>query len=237
MAYHRSLADVRRRLAPCALALALPWLAMPAMAQMAVDKVVVEFPADGQPRNDIEVQNTSEETLYIQVKPAEILNPGAPNEQRVEVNDPAERGLLVSPNRLALEPGQRQLIRFALLSRPAEKDRIYRVTVSPVVGDVVAEQTALKILVGYDILAIAHPPSPEADLKASRNGGSLSIANAGNTNALLFNGRQCKASGDDCVELPGHRLYAGTSWDVDLPYDTPVEFHVTVAGQTTVRQF
>jgi Mat/Ecp fimbriae periplasmic chaperone len=220
----------------CALALAALWQ-HPASAQMAVDKVVIEFGPEAPPRSDVEVQNTSEETLYIKVQPAEIVAPGTPDEQRVDVRDPAERGLLVSPNRLVLEPGQRQLIRFAMLSRPADRDRVYRVTITPVVGDIVAKETALKIMVGYDILAIVQPPRPAADLRALRSGRSLTVTNAGNTNALLFDGRQCDESGGSCVDLPSRRLYAGASWTVPLSYDTPAEFHVSAAGQTTNERF
>src|SRR5690606_7703486 len=111
------------------------------------------------------------------VQPAEIVAAGTPDEQRIDVRDPAERGLLVSPNRLVLEPGQRQLVRFALLSRPADRDRVYRVTITPVVGDIVANETALKIMVGYDILAIAQPARPAAELRATRDGRNLTITN------------------------------------------------------------
>lgn len=209
----------------------------PASANLLVDKVVIDFAAGAAPRSDVEVQNAGAETLYVEVTPSEVLAPGLPGEQRVQGRDPEERGLLVTPNRLVLEPGQRQLIRFALLSRPNEKDRVYRVTVTPVVGGISSSETALKVLVGYDILVIAQPPSAHAELQTDRNGQTLTITNMGNTNALLFNGQQCDPSGGNCVDLPSRRIYSGASWQIGLPYGTPATFNVTAAGKTTVQRF
>ncbi|RJF87813.1 hypothetical protein D3874_12910 [Oleomonas cavernae] len=47
-----------------------------ARAQMALNEVVVEFQPGALPREDIEVTNTGEENLYLQVEPREVLARG-----------------------------------------------------------------------------------------------------------------------------------------------------------------
>jgi len=51
----------------------------------------------------------------VSVAPTEIVNPGRPDERRVAHPDPRQLGLLVSPNRLVLGPGEREIVRLSLL--------------------------------------------------------------------------------------------------------------------------
>jgi P pilus assembly chaperone PapD len=213
----------------------------PVRAELALDSVIVDFTSGAVPRADIEVANTdTEETLFVSIEPVEIVDPGSPEQRRVARADPRELGLLVSPNRLILEPGQRKLVRLSLLGRPVDRDRIYRVTVKPVVGELEADTSALKIVVGYDVLVIARPAGAQPQLQASRDGRRLAIRNAGNTNALLFDGRQCAAAPTDdggCAPLPSRRLYAGNRWEVDLPAEAPAEYLIEADGRTERRSF
>ncbi|MBK1668433.1 hypothetical protein CKO28_10340 [Rhodovibrio sodomensis] len=206
-----------------------------ASAQLSVDRVIVDF-APGEPRRqDILVTNTSDEVAYVQVEPRVIQNPGKPTQDSVTIADPRERGLLVSPERLKLPPGARKRVRFALLDRPSERDRIYRVSIRPVVGELKSQETAVKVLVGYDVLVMARPRNADPNLNTRRVDGKLMVRNTGNTNALLFRGEPCAPDGGDCVDLPSKRIYAGADWSTGLPYDTPVEYRVKVAGNPDGR--
>jgi P pilus assembly chaperone PapD len=208
-----------------------------ASAQLSVDRVIVDF-APGEPRRqDILVSNTSDEVAYVQVEPRVIQNPGKPDQESVTVADPRERGLLVSPERLKLPAGARQRVRFALLDRPSDQDRIYRVSIRPVVGDLESQETAVKVLVGYDVLVMARPQNADPNLTTRRADGQLMVRNSGNTNALLFRGEQCAPGGGDCVDLPSKRIYAGADWSTELPYDTPVEYRVKIAGEMARQTF
>lgn len=209
----------------------------PANAGMTLDKVIVDFGPKAPSRDDIEITNSGDEILYVSVEPAEIIEPGEASERRVTTPDPRALGLLVSPNRLALGPGERKILRFSLLDRPVGGDRIYRVAIKPVVGELTATRSALKVLVGYDVLVIARPADARPLLTASRDGGALLIRNLGNTNALLFGGRQCDDAQADCVELPSMRMYAGNAWQLDLPRDGPVQYLVEAGSGTTVETF
>jgi P pilus assembly chaperone PapD len=224
----------------------MPWLIVlllvvvppqPASAGIVLSEVIADLSASAPPREDIEVLNDGAERVYLTVEPAQITSPGMPDEARLEVRDPGELGLLVSPNRLVLEPGQRKLVRIAALKPASERDRIYRVTFKPVTGAIEANTSGLKVLVGYDVLVIVRPPHPNATITAARSPGTIVLRNDGNTNAEMFGGHQCDAAGQSCVELPSHRLYAGAVWQVPLTRDTPVEYLVKVGGATKVQRF
>jgi P pilus assembly chaperone PapD len=209
----------------------------PVHAEMALSKVVVDFTSARPARDDIEITNSADEILYVSIEPAEILNPGRPEERRVANPNPRELGLLISPNRLVLAPGERKVVRVSLLERPADRDRIYRVTIKPVIGEIVARQSALKLVVGYDVLVIARPENARPLLEVSRRGNAVEFRNVGNTNALLFNGRQCDEEETDCAELPSKRVYAGNTWQFQLPATGQARFMIESDGGITVENF
>ena len=128
--------------------------AVPAQADMVLSQVIVDLQPGKPSHEDIEIWNDSPERMYAVAEPAQIQSPGTPTERRVTVADPGVSGLLVTPQRMVLEPGQRRIIRLAALLPRDMTERIYRVTVKPVAGPVTAETTALKVLLGYDVLRL-----------------------------------------------------------------------------------
>jgi P pilus assembly chaperone PapD len=151
--------------------------------------------------------------------------------------DPAVSGLLVTPQRLVLEPGQRRVIRISAVAPHGEADRIYRVTIRPVAGDISANASALKILFGYDTLVLFRPARIVGEVTATRNGRQIIIRNDSNTAQELFEGRQCDDEGRNCKSLPATRLYAGASWEQTLEYDTPVEYQVSFGQGASSKRF
>lgn len=205
-------------------------------AELVVSDLVVELHPGESSRKDIELWNNSDERSYIEVTPAEILNPGRSTETRLQGADPERLGLLVSPNRIILEPGQHKVIRIAAISGPSDEERIYRVTVKPVVGEISSEHSGLKVLVGYDVLTIVRPTDPAPKINGVRDGRILLLRNDGNSSAELLDGKQCEPAGSNCVKLPGKRLYAGADFQLELGSDGPVEFQVKNGNHlTTVR--
>ena len=63
------------------------------------------------------------------------------------------------------------------------------------------------------------------------------MTNDGNTNALLSHGRQCDERGENCIDLPARRVYAGARWEFQLERDAPAEYYVNVGDLVTVEQF
>jgi P pilus assembly chaperone PapD len=208
-----------------------------AQAEMVLSQVIVDLMPGKPLRDDIEVWNDGPERMYVAADPFEIRNPGTPQEQRVPAADPEQSGLLVAPQRLVLEPGERRLIRIAAIGERPAADRIYRVAIKPVAGAVTADRSALKVLVGYDTLVLVRPAEFTGDVTGQRAGKILTLANAGNTSQELFDGRQCDASGKDCRDLPAKRLYAGATWSQPVPFDTPVSYKASIGGTVRQRSF
>jgi Mat/Ecp fimbriae periplasmic chaperone len=138
---------------------------------------------------------------------------------------------------MVLEPGQRKVIRVSALLPRDDIERIYRVTIKPVAGPVNSETTALKVLLGYDVLVLYRPRLSTGSVTATRIGKKMIFHNESNTAQELFEGRQCDTAGQNCRPLPANRLYAGAQWSIDLEYSTPVEYRLTSGKGSTVRQF
>ena len=227
--------------------LPLPWLTMvaaaltiptsPARAELVLSQLVVELGTPAQHRADIEIWNNSEERAYVSVEPSEIVHPGTPAELRRSEADPEKRGLLVSPTRMILEPGQRRQMRLAPVGPREARERVYRVTIKPVAGPLSAAETGLKLLVGYDVLVLLRPADLRSNLVARRVDGRLTFRNEGNASLELIDGRQCVAGRNNCTPLPGKRLYAGAEWSQELPSTAPVDYTIVSNGQSSRRTY
>lgn len=218
-------------------AVAALWLASPAAAELVVSQLIVEFKPGSSRANDIEVFNNSDERAYALVEPREIINPGTAGEKSFTSPDPAKLGLIASPVRFILEPRQRRTLRIAAISAGAERERVYRVTVKPVAGDIASEESGLKLLVGYDLLVLVRPALVKDDVKVSRAGAELTFANGGNASVELAEGKQCGEGGKDCRALPSKRLYAGASWKQTLPQPASGEYRVRSANGWKIMKF
>ena len=134
----------------------------PAQAEMVLSQVIVDMQPGKASHQDIEVWNAGEERLYVSAEPFEIQQPGQPGERRVASPDPTVSGLLVTPQRLVLEPDQRRLIRLSAIVPASANDRIYRITIKPVAGPVTAEVTVLMSFVWHSRWTWADRPAGSA---------------------------------------------------------------------------
>ena len=217
--------------------LAAASLATPAAADLVLNQVIVDLTPDKAPRLDIEASNTGTERIYVVADPAEIVHPGQPDEARVATPEPAALGLLVTPQKMILEPGERKLIRIASIAPRSLTERIYRVTIKPVVGDVSANGTALKILVGYDVLVIVRPSVMTGTVTGQRTGNHLTLSNTGTTNVEMYDGRQCDPAGTNCTALSARRLYAGASWDQTIDPNRPITYRIKTGQKVEQKTF
>jgi len=210
-------------------------------ANMVLSEAIVHFEPGKPLRKDIEVENPGSENLYVEITPAVVSSPGTENEQRIAITDPRESGLLVTPNKLVIPPGGRKLVRLVSLEPLGNKERVYRVTFKPVVGDIESDHIGIKVMIGYEVLVLMQPASPDPNLVTKRNGTSLSLQNKGNTNVLLREGKQCPdgvaQDSEKCESVRGKRLYPGNSWSVNLPYNKPVEYYMSVGTKNSVKTF
>lgn len=208
-----------------------------AHADLVLSQVIVDF-LPGQPmREDIEVWNGGSERMYVSAEPFEIVAAGTPQERRVAVGLAEGSGLLVSPQRLVLEPGERRIVRVAATGERPASDTVYRLAVKPVAGAITAETDALKVFVGYDALVLVRPETFTGAIEARRSGRTLTLTNTGNTAQELFDGRQCDAGGGNCQTLPSKRLYPGAAWEQELPYETPASYKAAIGPDIRERRF
>lgn len=216
------------------------WLMLPASATMVVSNSIIHFGPDQPNREDIEIENPTSEPMYIKVAPSIVRFPGTENEAREPITNPKDAGLLVSPNKLVIPPGGRKLVRFVNLRPNASQEHVYRVAITPVVNEVKANATGVKILIGYEVLVLTQPIDARPELIAERSGRTLSFRNEGNTNVLLREGYQCPFETDDkeqCEPLTGKRIYPGNQWSVNLPLDQPVEYYLAVGRKNSVAVY
>lgn len=204
--------------------------ASPARAELVLSDLIVDLQPGRQVRSDVELWNNGPERSFVSVEPREILNPSLASQHDRRDPDPEKLGLLVSPLRMILEPGQHKLVRIAALTQSSDREHVYRVTVKPVVGGVQSDESGLKIVVGYDVLVLVRPVLPQAKVIGARSGRILRFTNSGNVSVELVDGRQCNGAHGQCADLPGKRLYPGASWTVTLPSDLPAEYMLKSPG-------
>jgi P pilus assembly chaperone PapD len=208
-------------------------LALPlsdARAELVLSELVVDLQPGQNSRADVEIWNNGPDRSFVAVDPREILDAGSPKESIRKDPDPEKLGLLVSPERLILEPGQRRLLRIASIE-PADRERIYRVTVKPVVGPLASAESGLKVLVGYDVLVLVRPPELRPHVSGSRSGDQLTLRNDGNVSVELVDGKTCNGSTKTCADLPGGRLYAGSEKTVKVASGWKADYKLKVGAK------
>lgn len=208
-----------------------------ARAEIVLSELIVELQPGKRTRADLEIWNNSPERAYVAVEPSEILAAGTAEESRRADPDPERLGLLVSPARMILEPGQRRLLRIAAMNPDSRRERVYRVTTKPVAGQLSDEESGLKLLVGYDVLVLVRPEKPEPQISASRTGEGIAFRNTGNVSVELIEGRQCRTPDEQCTPLPAKRLYPGAAWRVQTNGSTIVDYMLKSPGRTVRRRF
>lgn len=207
------------------------FMATPAQAQLVVDKLWVDLDSTTSARGDVVLRNESADRYYITVAPVEMVRPGHEDEARVERTNPEELGLLVSPSRIILEPGATRAIRIVSINPTLDAERIYRIRVTPEVGEIEGAAVEgderginLKVLTAYDLLVVVRPREAQARVVAERSVEELVLRNLGNTNTLLLDGQVCVpiGSSEACQPLLDRRLYAGSEWRIPLPANNAV---------------
>ncbi|WP_236711062.1 fimbrial biogenesis chaperone [Novosphingobium barchaimii] len=214
-----------------------PLAAVPARAGIALSKVIVDLAPDAPPRDDIEVINDGNERQYVVAEPALIQAAGTAQEKRIDSSDPMVTGLLVTPQKLVLEAGERKLIRVALIAPRGANERVFRVAIKPVAGTVEAEQTSLKVFVGYDVLVIARATSVAGKVVAARSSNAITFHNRSNASVEMSDGHQCDEGRKNCLPLPAMRLYSGADWTVPIKQAALVEYRMQQGKLSSTESF
>lgn len=227
----------RRRLQSLLAVAAIIGLSTSARADLVLSQLVVDIAPAGNSRSDIEIWNNGSDPAYVEAAPREIQNPGTAAQNGNADPDPEKLGLLVSPAQMILEPGQRRLLRIAAISSTFDRERVYRVTVKPVVGELTSESSALKVLIGYDVLVIVRPKEMRPHVSATRAGSNLTLQNDGNVSVELLDGKQCAQGTDNCTKLPDDRIYSGATKTIQIAPDRRVFYKLKVSGKLISAEF
>ncbi|KQN60294.1 hypothetical protein [Erwinia sp. Leaf53] len=109
------------------------------------------------PAEKLEVENTGDSPLYLEVSQEWVQVPLGQPEVRLPVGNVPNPSLLVNPPRLVLRPGQKRLLDVTVVRQPREQ-QIWRVTFRPrerhrvqPIGDPRA-QAPILISVGYGVV-------------------------------------------------------------------------------------
>ena len=205
----------------------LLFLCLPLQAQLAIDKIIIEFDNESSGKNDVTLVNSGQdETLYVKIDVLEVSDPGTPEEKRFIADDPFKIGLIASPTKVIIPPNSKRLVRLVNLFPATEKERIFRVNFTPVAGEEETEGTSVRLMVGYQALVIVRPEKTVFDLVGKREGNKLILTNNSNTNVYLDSVRQCQSEKlEECESLSENRLYPGNTWEVELTGNGPVAFN------------
>ena len=207
-----------------------------AHGDLILSQLVVELAPHERARADVEILNSGTDRAFVAVDPREIIDPGTARESSRIDPDPEKLGLLVSPERILLEPGQRRLLRIASLAAN-DRERVYRVTVKPVVGQLSSDSSGLKVLVGYDVLVLVRPLEAKPHVSSTRSAGGLTLRNDGNVSVELVDGKACGGSNQACTDLPGGRLYAGAEKTVQIRTGARIDYKLKVGSKLFPVEF
>ena len=111
-------------------------------------------------------QNTGDSPLFLDVEQALVLNPAEKPEQLLDISQVANPGLLVTPSRLVLAPGQKYRMNIKTLGSPAN-NQVWRVTFRPREHVIVQAQGAegvsapLSVSVGYGVVIYQNSVTPQ----------------------------------------------------------------------------
>lgn len=104
--------------------------------------------------------------MYLDVEQALVLNPGEQPEQLQAISQVPNPGLLVTPNRFVLAPGQKYRMNIKTLGAPAS-NQVWRLTFRPREHVVVQAQgvdgvsAPLSVSVGYGVVIYQNSATPE----------------------------------------------------------------------------
>ena len=205
---------------------------------MYLDRSIVDFLPGESPRQDVRVINDTDEQLYVQVDVLAVSDPGTEQEQRNRVTDPDSISLLVTPTKLVVPPKSSKIVRMVNLDEQLQTEKVYRVNFTPILPPLQEEAgSKVRLVVAYQVLVLVSPEKPKYNLVSDRRGDTLTLSNTGNSYVMITEGKQCAPGpvqdeqNAQCHELSARRLYPGNTYQVKLPYDSPLELSLqSVAG-------
>ncbi|RQR66982.1 pilus assembly protein [Burkholderia sp. Bp9126] len=199
--------------APLLLALLFTAAARPVRAEgelMVIPASTRVFSAHDQ---TVTARNMGDAPLYLSVSLQKVTNPGMVPETKVALGDLDNPGLIASPDKLTLGPGQSRQIVLKSLIEPTQ-EALYRLYIVPVRSLKVEDAPQNKITapmsvsIGYGVL-VRHMPPPGKQRTGwthrCENGG-ITVESTGNVRTLLSD-----VAYDSAKQPRNLAVYPGTS--------------------------
>ncbi|HDR9765254.1 TPA: pilus assembly protein [Burkholderia cepacia ATCC 25416] len=142
----------------------------------------------------VTVKNMGDAPLYLNVSVRKVTNPGMTPEKKVDLGDLEHPGLLASPDKMTLGPGQTRAIVLKSLVEP-EQESIYRLYIVPVrslkVDEVPKDKITapMSVAIGYGVL-VRHMPPPgkqQSGWTHRCERGGVTLENTGNVREIFNN--------------------------------------------------
>ena len=224
-----------RQLVKIACALLVAATSLPAFAEISLNQVVVDFNEKGVRHKDVIVSNRGGNREFVEVTIERVIDPGLPTERREAVKNGLDAGIIISPRKLVIPPGEKKAVRFIDRHSNRNAEHVYRAVVKPVAPPASSEGIKVKVVIAYGVLVIVRPDNPDVNVAGTRNGNTLVLKNEGNTSVMILEGEQCKAA--DCKQVTGERLYAGGTQTIELPFPQPIQMTYKAGKDHHAKEF
>lgn len=218
------------------LVLSLTLYALPAQAQISVDKIIIVAKKNERPIYNLNITNEGKEPYYIGVVVEKVENPGEDDESRVSTND-----ILISPKHFSINPTSQRTIRLIVKNPAPEKEGIYRIKFLPEAisssEDVNprGKKTSLTVIFSVGVLVLVEPKDSYLNLHWERAGNKVRFSNEGTTNILFEEIKHCDQN-DKCSDIVASRLYPGNVWNFNVPSANKILFRREVLGSFTAEE-
>jgi hypothetical protein len=189
-----------------------------------VDKTELTFKSSDRPIQDLTINNTSDEDIFISAK---ILKSSISESSTAEdLYETSE--VVVSPRLPKVMAQSSRVIRVLLRTIPSNSEELYRIElyVKKSVSRLAPQARLL------DIDVFAEPRNVNTDFTWERHPEKIVFINSGNVHALLSDLRICRAAGKThCQVMPDLRIYAGATKALPLPTDSTLQLIKKSAGE------
>jgi len=181
--------------------------------------------------HDVQVYNVGNDKAYVALNIALVKHPGLPDQQEIPLQDnPYQVGLIVTPNKMVIPPGQMRMARMLYIGQPPEEDLVYKVRIAPATGQYVVisnnngVNAGVNVIIAYSVNVFVRPLKPLVKMSLVRQGQDLRFENQGNTNVLIGYCQQCPTQDPKhCTSFDvSKRIYARETYHYQLPSALPV---------------
>jgi len=201
-----------------------------------VSTLRVDFESKGKQFQDVFVNNTGDKVEYVDITLSKRVDPVRhPDDLLISTGqDPKIFGMVATPSKIVLSPGQTKRVRLLNLNQNSPKELVYALRVEPIEPPVQSADHSVKtggqvsVISAFVVGVYVLPPNPFVQISLHREDKKLIIRNTGNIDALLDKGQQCtEAKPPVCAELPPIRIYGDTVVEISLPQVLPVTYRVS----------